>query len=133
MNINDLDFLKAIISEYKPKDLTCNGKCTKCGECCSNILPISQNEMNIIKKYVIENDIKPAKSLLVMQQKMMCPYFNGKKCLIYEARPWICKEFYCNKMPAMYKSNDFLKEKRYTINMWNFANEVEKQRMEINN
>lgn len=29
-----------------------NGKCIGCGECCSALLPVSEKEIRIIKKYV---------------------------------------------------------------------------------
>ena len=77
-------------------DNTVGGKCSKCGECCSNFLPISQEELDIIQRYVIENNIKPQTEVLVMENRLACPYWNHK-CLIYEVRPLICKEFYCNK------------------------------------
>src|SRR5690625_2399699 len=78
-------------------DNTICGKCSKCGECCSCFLPICQEELDIIQEYVIKNNIKPQTQMLVMQNRLCCPYYNGKKCLIYEVRPLICKEFYCNK------------------------------------
>lgn len=45
--------LKEIISgTEKITDNSICGKCSKCGECCTNILPISQNELDTIQKYV---------------------------------------------------------------------------------
>ena len=39
-------------------NLTCNGKCTECGECCSNLLPMTDDEIeNIIDDLeTYEND-----------------------------------------------------------------------------
>ena len=72
------------------KDLTRNGKCIKCGECCGIILPLTIEDIKNIKKYVLNNNIKIQKHILVMQQKLMCPYYTGDKekgCAIYDARP----------------------------------------------
>ena len=51
----------------KIKDNSICGKCSKCGECCSNFLPVSQSEVDIIQKYVIEHNIRPQKTMLVMK------------------------------------------------------------------
>lgn len=107
------------------------GKCSKCGECCTNLLPVSQNEINTIQEYVIQNNIKPQMQMLVMQNRLTCPYYNGNKCLIYEVRPLICKEFYCNKTMNMYVAEKFQKDKYITVDMWFIANQIEKQRKEF--
>ena len=107
------------------KDCSINGKCSKCGECCSNILPVCQEELYTIASYVIEHKIRPQKQLLVMQNKLMCPYFNGEKCLIYEVRPLICKEFYCYKKPTIEMAMKF-KEEYVPIDMWKFAEDIDK-------
>ena len=36
-------------------NLTCNGKCTECGECCSNLLPMTDDEISVIKNYIKKN------------------------------------------------------------------------------
>lgn len=112
-------------------DKTINGKCSKCGECCSNFLPISQEELNIIQKYVIENNIKPQTEILVMENRLACPYWNHK-CLIYEVRPLICKEFYCNKKMDAETFEKFKDKKIIPVDMWEIAKEIEKQRKELN-
>ena len=107
-------------------DCSINGKCSKCGECCSNFLPVSQSEVNKIQKYVIKNKIRPQKQMLVMKNTLTCPYFNGKKCLIYEVRPLICKEFYCYKKPNVEMAKKFREEERFPVDMWAIANEIDK-------
>ena len=97
------------------------GECSKCGECCSNFLPVSQNEINTIQEYVIQNNIKPQMQMLVMQNRLCCPYYNGQKCLIYDVRPLICKEFYCNKAMNMYIAEKFKNDKYITVDMWFIA------------
>lgn len=112
-------------------DFSINGKCSKCGECCSNILPVSQKEVNKIQEYVIKNNIKPQKQMLIMQNKLTCPYYNGKKCLIYEVRPLICREFYCNKKPDLEMAKKFIEDEYITVDMWGIAQEIEKQRSKL--
>jgi Fe-S-cluster containining protein len=108
------------------------GKCSKCGECCSPFLPICQEEADIIQKYVVEHNIKPASTMLVMQNTLQCPYYDGKKCLIYEVRPLICKEFYCYKLPSVEVGKKFREKEYIPVNLWEIAKEFEKDRRRIN-
>lgn len=108
------------------------GQCSKCGECCTNFLPVSQKEIDIIAEYVIKNNIKPQAQMLVMQNRLTCPYYNGHKCLIYEVRPLICKEFYCYKKPDIEMARKFEKDKYIPVNMWGIAKEIEKERIKNN-
>lgn len=107
------------------------GKCSKCGECCTNILPVSQSEIDKIQKYVIKNNIKTQKQILVMQNELTCPYYNGKKCLIYEVRPLICKEFYCYKKPNAKVAKKFTEHTYIIVDMWDIAERIEKQRSNL--
>lgn len=66
--------------------------------------------------------------MLVMQNRLCCPYYNGKKCLIYEVRPLICKEFYCNKKMDIETAKKFKDKEYIPVNMWDIAKEIEKQR-----
>ena len=102
------------------------GNCSKCGECCTNFLPVTQKEINEIQKYVIENKIRPQTQILVMQNRLSCPYYNGKKCLIYEVRPLICREFYCYSKVNTESARKLMTEKRTTVNMWAIAEEIDK-------
>lgn len=102
------------------------GNCSKCGECCTNFLPVTQKEIYEIQKYVIKNNIRPQKQMLIMQNRLSCPYYDGKKCLIYKARPLICKEFYCYKKISIESAKKMLAEKRITVNMWGIAEKIDK-------
>lgn len=81
-------------------DLTENGKCSNCGECCSNYLPLSEHEIAVIKKYIETHSIKEVvrAAPLVHVADIMCPFRSDieKKCLIYPVRPNICKRFKCD-------------------------------------
>ena len=111
-------------------DLSICGKCSKCGECCSPFLPVCQEEIDTIQKYVIENNIKANKTMLIMQNTLKCPYHDGKKCMIYEVRPLICKEFYCYKKPDAKMIEKFVDKEYIPVNLWEIAQEFEKQRKE---
>lgn len=105
------------------------GKCTKCGECCGSVLPITQEDADRIQEYVFENDIKPQKYMLVMQNRLSCPYYTGNKekgCAIYEARPNICRYFKCDKVCMTQEEYKALKE-CVSVDMWQFALAIEKE------
>ena len=83
-------------------DLTCNGKCTQCGECCSNLLLMTDSEIRAIHNYIKANGIKEHKHLLPLAtptRDMTCSFLNSdkdrEKCEIYEVRPKICRYFIC--------------------------------------
>lgn len=91
-------------------DLTCNGKCTQCGECCSNLLPMTDSEIKTIREYIKANGIKEHKHLLPLVTPtidMTCPFLNSdkdkEKCEIYSVRPKICRNFICcpSKRPPL--------------------------------
>ena len=64
--------------------------CTNCGQCCG-IIPVTMIELNTIRNYIAERGIHPVKRA----DKTICPFRDevNKKCLIYEARPIICRLF----------------------------------------
>lgn len=45
-------------------DLTDNGKCTQCGACCSNALPMTEDEISVIRRFVKKYHIKEHKHIL---------------------------------------------------------------------
>ena len=83
-------------------DFTQNGKCTNCGQCCSNLLPLTEREIRVIRAYVMKYGIMahihrpPTASPTI---DMQCPFRNDRerKCDIYKARPQICRDFQCDK------------------------------------
>lgn len=119
---------KYIKEGYIGEDFTCNGKCSKCGECCGIVLPIDQDDANKIQNYVIENRIFPQRQILIMKCKLQCPYYTGnreKGCSIYEARPKICRFYQCNKTPGL---KDMIEMKdAIPVDMWAFAQAIEKE------
>ena len=83
-------------------DLTCNGECTQCGNCCSNLLPMTEDEIATIHKYIRKHHIKEHRHNYPTATPTMditCPFLNDdkskEKCEIYSVRPRICREFIC--------------------------------------
>lgn len=79
-------------------DFTVGGKCSNCGCCCSDILPLSSEEVELIRKYIKRNDIKEQRHNFLNGYDLTCPFRDEakRKCLIYEVRPAICRQFMCN-------------------------------------
>lgn len=77
----------------------CNGEhCSDCGECCTDFIPLSKNEVRIIKRYIKDNNIPEQ----VYQDKdnldVRCPFYvkdSAKHCSIYPVRPQVCRGFKC--------------------------------------
>lgn len=71
------------------------GDCRGCGECCSRFLPLSKKDIERIKAYTEENDIKQRPEGADID--LTCPYLTEDKvCAIYEARPDICRAYRCD-------------------------------------
>ena len=79
-------------------DYTIDGKCSGCGECCSNMLPMSTDEVRQIKAYIKKHNIKEQRHNFLQGIDMTCPFRDelNRKSLVYEVRPAICREFVCN-------------------------------------
>ena len=63
-------------------DLTDNGKCTQCGQCCSNILPMTEDEIATIRKYIKKHRIKEHRHnypTATPTMDMTCPFLNDDK------------------------------------------------------
>ena len=87
--------------EHGVYDFTKDGKCSQCGQCCANFIPISEKELKTIKRYVKKHHIKPQKHLMPTVEPTVdftCPLRNDAecKCMCYEVRPQICKSFLCS-------------------------------------
>ena len=86
-------------------DLTVDGRCSNCGECCSNFLPINYQEVVRIKKYIKEKNIQECVRQVSVgwgrkvNDPCACPFRDDKNkcCTIYPVRPAICRDFQCNK------------------------------------
>lgn len=85
-------------------NLTKNGVCSRCGQCCSNFIPLTQDEKIHLQKICKETDVEvQIKTLEDGRVFMLCPFLichpetNTTSCSIYNDRPSICKIFKCDK------------------------------------
>lgn len=103
---------------------TCNGKCSNCGECCVDFLPIDKKEIETIKRYIRRNSVKECRHLSIFDKRidLTCPFRDNvnKKCTIYEVRPAICRHFICSKPEAdIYKQRDLFYRTKNLVCMRN--------------
>ena len=94
------------------RNFTKKGKCSRCGQCCSNLLPLSNDEAERLKSLADKKNQK--------QIRTSCPFLTEAfSCSIYQIRPLICKTFKCNiKEPSYKVSRIFAKEKRELVDVW---------------
>ena len=91
--------LKQVLSEDdKMTVYACNGTCSKCGNCCTNFLPVTKKEVFKIKQYVKDNNIQAENRIFGNNIIMQCPFLNQqtKECIIYKVRPFACRDFLCS-------------------------------------
>lgn len=96
------------VINMKLTNFTILGNCSRCGQCCSDLLHLDDNEIKRIDDYM-------KKHKLVQHNKgannICCPFRNDetKSCEIYEVRPDICRVFKCDKTPKQaYEERDIL-------------------------
>ncbi len=109
-----------MVSDFSSVNNYCkDGKCSECGNCCSRHLAMSQKEINTIRAYIKRHNIQQQKHAIFVHKDPLfdatCPFLDdtkpNHKCLIYEVRPLICREFKCDKWQeidtksVLYKSN----------------------------
>lgn len=75
-----------------------NGECSRCGECCTPFIPITNKEYKKIKEYIEENNIECENQIDGNNVYVRCCFYNRKerKCNIYKVRPEVCRRFRCN-------------------------------------
>lgn len=108
-------------------NLTKDGKCTGCGQCCSNVLPLTSGEIRQIKRYIKSHGIKeqkhtfPAVLAKPVAYDMTCPFLDDSrekdKCTIYKVRPGICRCFLCSEPHGMIEYPEMFAETRIPVDM----------------
>lgn len=101
-----MGWFRSIKDVPKPEDsYKCNctdGKCSNCGECCADMLPLTDKELKRIKDYAKAHNLKEHRHVpffALNSTDMTCPFRNNieRRCDIYPVRPEICRSFICTK------------------------------------
>lgn len=102
-----------------------NGKCTNCGECCADLLPLTKGELEILKRYAKKHGLKEHRQAPFWDPKatdLTCPFRNQQtqRCDVYSARPLICRSFICSKelMQAHADRDEITKDRKIYSLRW---------------
>ena len=109
-------------------DFTKDGECSNCGQCCADHLPVTKGEIMKISRYIKKHRIKEQKHFIPARNPnlvdMTCPFRDNanQRCVIYDVRPMICREFRCDKpgkgewlTPEMYERDHQIVSMRETF------------------
>lgn len=117
-----VSFIQAVRKDMRDNlyDFTKDGMCSSCGNCCSNLLPMSKKEIDAIRKYIRQNNIQQCKHLPPVAKApydMTCPFRDNdnKICTIYAVRPAICRAFICNNEKRAKNNRELLRQTREII------------------
>ena len=92
-------------------DMTCNGECSRCGNCCGLFIPFDDEDITRIKKYVQEHSIEQTNRINVLTGVFdaHCCFYDtvNKVCKIYPVRPYVCQDFICNRKNWLEKRNEY--------------------------
>lgn len=102
MSYHIIQVPSAASQEVGYTDNTINGACSNCGECCSNLLPMTRHEAERIRRYVKHNRIKEQKHFVPTRNPVIdgiCPFRDSanRRCTAYDVRPDICRAYRCDK------------------------------------
>ena len=116
-------------------NFTKDGKCSHCGECCSALLPVTQEEYKTILDYVKSHHIKECRHALPLAGQtidLTCPFLNTEKatekCMIYPVRPLICRKFTCDSRQRPEWTMEEIMEVRQIRDMRKIIDEINKGR-----
>lgn len=103
-------------------NFTKDGKCSGCGNCCSNLLPMSQKEVDVIHKYIKKHGIKECKHLPPVTSPAMdmtCPFRDNDSriCKVYDVRPEICRQFICDSEKRVKHNRKLLGQTRRFVDV----------------
>ena len=99
-------------------DFTIDGACSGCGQCCSDLLPVSREEIDRISRYVRSHNIKEHhNNVLAEGYDFTCPFRDNVKriCSIYSIRPEICRSFKCDYDPQHIQDNKELFHRMHDV------------------
>lgn len=95
------------IQEAPPADATyenncVDGKCSNCGNCCTDFLPLTKGELDRLYNYAKSHGLKEHRQAPFWDKNatdLTCPFRNQQtqKCEVYPVRPLICRSFTCAK------------------------------------
>ena len=85
-------------TENNINDNTCKGECSRCGECCGLFIPFNDRVNKLTGSF-----------------EAHCCFYNIKerKCMIYPVRPYVCRDFICNRKNWKQKRDEYERKAKY--------------------
>lgn len=114
-------------------NFTNNGVCSSCGQCCGSLLPVTDEEMRVLKEYIDRNNIQPSLPEQSTFISLQCPLLQPAsdiqpkaRCKVYDVRPAVCRAFKCDQQQDQTAAS-LLRETNGTIpneprNLWSLFN-----------
>lgn len=101
-------------------DFTKDGECSSCGQCCSNFLPVSGKEIKQIQRYIRKKRIPEQKHIIPTSapvEDWTCPFRDNtnRRCVIYQVRPAICRDFRCDKPKKQISADKAMYHGKYLV------------------
>ena len=95
-----------------------DGQCSGCGECCTDLLPLTREEVRRLQVYAWKHRLKEHSQAPFFDPgatDLTCPFRNQAegRCEVYEIRPKICRSFICSKpIEQAKRERDLLHQRR---------------------
>lgn len=70
-------------------DMFRDGECSRCGGCCGRVIPLTEEDADRLRAYVGSHGVRPNRDA------GSCPFLSGDGCMVYEARPIMCRLYTC--------------------------------------
>lgn len=90
--------LVILTRQDKRKVANCStkGSCSKCMQCCTDFIPLTQEDIRRIKKYMSTHNVD--RNICTDEHgnyMILCPFLSESGCQIYDMRPEVCRGFCC--------------------------------------
>jgi hypothetical protein len=74
-------------------EMRCDQGCTLC---CSDVVPVSEQELVTVLAYANEHDVRPQ-----VETPDLCVWYQNGRCAVYDARPTVCRLYGHSDHPSL--------------------------------
>lgn len=107
-----------------------NPECKDCNDCCSMGTLLTTDEFERLKKFLRKSKYgrylySYGVNLIIEHLRnnsiyWMCPFSHNKRCMIYNKRPAICKNFHCDSNPETNRDfrNSYIGQNHFIVDLF---------------